>query len=47
MKLAPTLMPFFLLAACGGAEQGNSVQTEAFDGIAASETVYLTGTEPF
>ena len=47
MKLAATLMPLLLLAACNGTEQGNSVQTEAFDGIAASETVYLTGTEPF
>ena len=36
-----------LLAACGARDEGVGEQAEAFDGIAASETVYLTGTEPF
>ena len=43
MKLAATLMPLLLLGACNGTEQGNSVQTEAFNCIAASETVVTPG----
>ena len=42
--LLTALIP--LLAACGGGAD-DAAQSEAFDGIAETETVYLTGTEPF
>lgn len=42
------LLPLACLAACQSAvDQSESGPSEAFDGIAAEETVRFTGTEPF
>lgn len=43
-KLIAVLFP--VLASCGGGAD-DAAKPEAFDGIAETETVYLTGTEPF
>ena len=42
------LAPMLLLGACQpGEDTATGAPAEAFDGIAAEETIYLTGTEPF
>lgn len=46
MTRLPLFLAPVLLAACASAT-GTSEQTAPFDGIAADETVYFVGTEPF